>query len=1299
MNEEELLQGDTFQLTEEEQLQLQQRQAQAESDLQQLDNAATINEIPEATADGPETQEQLDQDGKTIGGQTKAEALAGATIFSPAITELQTAPGAGIADFAVDAFNLVTQQEAPKIPEFENEVAQSIREISSIVIPTVLLSGFGSAGLASKAKNIKFFADPLVKKIGTTGFSMGAGAAVDYTVEINQKDDNLAGSLKKTWPRWMGWIPDNIATLDTDSADVKRAKNVTEGVALGAGVDVLLGLNKLAKGLRGIARETQWTPETEKAKNWFKKNITKEGTPEEVIEESAGRRAVELDEVGGYNFEKSVNPDEPVFGYHDLYGYQEQGIRSVDDLGIVGASVDYVRIDKNIDTVYGRVGSVMSEGALKFGLEATGNQETIIKGLAEGLKDADVYGYTSASGRYITHDEIMESGEKLAGIFYEMDVPELKRTLAQFQGTDVDTGVKVLNSEAYAGTFKAIKKYMDDFMNMDYMKAQAYVGTSFAGQISDTAQGMRLTEGTPAIARAQEQILDRVEFLMAQKGMTSYSRGRALNMLNLWNRMTKSGSDAMKMAESKRLHNLVKDEKNTTLATMERIKQESKEVVDNLRVIKEERPEMLAPLMMAYEMTDGNVNTIHKLNQYVKNSTGVFSKALIDLNPNIPSVVMRGFWANVYNGTLGAFATPLKAGASGAYLLAEKPLRTMVGALLRTDLKTVRRGWYQYNAMMETMQSSFQYMNQIYKRSALDPYVIEARDNIGLKNEAQVDLINAFADASAQRGEYGPQVMAQFVNDQVALGKHPWLRFGTRAMQAEDGFVQAAVAVAEAKGRAYDEITKGGALEFNREQSEALYKKVYAGMFNEDGIITDEAVKHAAGEIAMNLDNDANRALSNLITHMPGLKPFMLFTKTPVNDLVLSSTYSPTNPLHAFHKQAAEFAEEFENTPIDKVKEIFAKRGIEVNEYTAKAKYNELRADIIGRKAMGSIAVTGAVALFMNDRIRGNGLYDRQKQALRRDMNWKPRTIDIPGMGWVSYDNLGPMSNWLALTVDVLDNFDTLSPNDMMTQAQKMGFILGASITKKSHVAGLEGLFDVLSMNGGALSKWASSFLTAATIPGSSQLAEISRLMDPNLKQVDQELTQMIQNRLPLVKKGLPDVHDYVDGGKVGVPDNIMARIWNTYAPWKVNGKISPEKQFLIDIEYDGRPNLRTNGKGTKLTPDQIASITNIMGRDGLFKAGIQRVMSMQAAKAFRKDYKRAIDKGMEPDLDTYGGIHAMLDKELKYARDAAIAASPHVTEIRRKQMVRDTVDQYLKRGDQDAAERFLDYMEQNFSR
>ena len=76
-------------------------------------------------------------------------------------------------------------------------------------------------------------------------FSAGAGAAVDYTVEINQQDDNLAGTLRKTWPRWFGWVPEDLATLDSDSPETKRAKNVTEGAYLGIGTDMLLGLNKL----------------------------------------------------------------------------------------------------------------------------------------------------------------------------------------------------------------------------------------------------------------------------------------------------------------------------------------------------------------------------------------------------------------------------------------------------------------------------------------------------------------------------------------------------------------------------------------------------------------------------------------------------------------------------------------------------------------------------------------------------------------------------------------------------------------------------------------------------------------------------------------------------------------------------------------------------------------------------------------------------------------------------------------------------------------------------------------------
>jgi hypothetical protein len=170
------------------------------------------------------------------------------------------------------------------------------------------------------------------------------------------------------------------------------------------------------------------------------------------------------------------------------------------------------------------------------------------------------------------------------------------------------------------------------------------------------------------------------------------------------------------MAEATRMKNLIKNEKNQTLAAIERIKQDAKVTVDNLREIKNTEPELLSPLMMAYELTDGNVNSITRLNNYVKQSTGVLSKALIDNQPEIPSVVMKGFYSNVYNSALSAFATPIKAGIANAALLIEKPFRASVGALMNGDLQTLRRGWYQFNSVTETLQDSFEYMNQVLQK-------------------------------------------------------------------------------------------------------------------------------------------------------------------------------------------------------------------------------------------------------------------------------------------------------------------------------------------------------------------------------------------------------------------------------------------------------------------------------------------------------------------------------------------------------------------------------------------------------
>lgn len=1320
MNEDELLEGGFESI--EQRTQWEAELQAAEEKLQRLDaDIAATEQQTQATAPAPpqqvsntSTQQPTKQqppqpksgsDGLDVGNPILNQYL-------PENVKAGLAAGMGLGDFVRGTLDLIPGVDIQQAPEFEDEVTQTVREISSVVLPTMALGGAGNTGLAAQAakvKNVgplKVLSDPFVKWLGSTAFGAGAGAFVDNTLNLSETDDNLAGFLKKTYPRKFGWIPNDLATLDSDSPDVKRGKNVFEGAYLGVGMDMVVGLASLIKRVRGAHKSVNFVPENEKANVWFDSNVEIDKTPEDLIERSAAKRQEALDELGVYNFQNSYNPNEPILGYHDAYGYQEQGIRSVDNLGIVGASIDAARIENDLGTTYGRVGSTMSDAAIKFANESSQNAKIIISGLAETLKDAGEYGYRLDDTRYLTFKQIQDVGAKYANDFYEMDLEELQRSIRPgsiYQGRNVSTGTPELTDEAYSGVMGAIKKYMDDFINMDEAIAKGYIATSLGGQVSDMAQGMRLTEGSGSIQRAQEQILDRVEFLMAQKGMTSYVRGRALNMLNLWNRVTVPGSNAFDKATAKRVENLIKDESNKTLAAIERFKQEAAETTNVLRELKDSNPEILTPLFMAYELTDGNVKTISALNNYVKQSTSIFNKAFIDLQPEIPSVINQAFYANVYNSTLSAAATPIKAGISGSHLLVEKPLRQFAGALVTGDKRTLRRGMYQYSNMLQSITGSLDYAKQIYKRSALDPNVMAVRDDIGLKNQGQLDVLTAFAQAKADVGDFGPQMLMENINAMNDLANHPWLRFGTRSMQAMDGFVQSMIANFEAKGRAFDKFTKNGTVEFDPKAAEDLAADAFAEMFNEKGIITDKAVQRAAGELSFNLDNDANDAISGLIRKMPVLKPFFLFTKTPLNELQYTLTYSPIDPLLGmFVKDMNVFSKSFDDMETGKVLDILRQRGVDVSDpFVAKGKYNELRADILGRKALGGLVTASAIGLFLDDRLHGVGHYNRQVQKTRRESDWQPNSIRGLDDKWYSFEGLGPVTNFLSLVGTIGDNFDVLEPQGVGELFKKLGFVFAASFADKTTMAGVEPFLDVVRGDIGAFNRWASAFITSSTVRGSSQMAEIGRIMDPGLNQINNDLKGMIMNRLPGVKGLLPAKYDWIDGKEVNGTEDIFTRFKNVYTPWKESGKISPEKQFLIDIEYDATAALRTNGKGEPLDNVEQSDILSIMGKQGRWLDGIRRVMNDTegGGQGFRNRFKDALNstEALNPDTKNFESIHLRLDDELRDAIGDATTDSIHFTDIERRQYVKARTQDYLRRGKQERAESYLKYTRETF--
>lgn len=1216
----------------------------------------------------------------------------------------------GVADTAIGGVNLLTAPlrdlgvpEIPRIPKFQHNDTQLVREISSVIIPSIVLGNVGVAGgTAAQAKwgaklgKLGSLGDDVAFKwFAKTGVGAGTGAVVDLAAVSNETDHNLAGTLKKTWPQTYGWISTDFATLDEDSPELKRQKNMKEGVMLSLFADVIAGGAKILQSKQGVAEATRWLPENEKAKQTTQK-LNKEltTTPEEVFEKSAKRRTDAVKEAGDYNLSKSVDLDQPIFGIHDVYDDMEYAMRTEDPGGIFGASVDLVRIENNIDTVYGRLGSVFTENALKYGLDADEGATVLIKGLADQLTDAGPYGYKTSNGRYLSFAQIDEAGERLAADLMNMDVAAMKQTLKKLSGKDVDSGAEILNSEAYNGVFKAINRYLKEYASMDQAKAFAYASTSVGGQVSDMAEGVRLMEGSVAVQNAQEQILDRLEFLMAAKAQTSYVRGRALNMTNLWNRTKIWTKDKLQ-----RVGILAEAELDDVPAKMREKALEAKKTVETLRNINKERPEMLGPLMLAYEMTDGKINTMYKLNNYVRNSTGTLSKAFFDVNSDIPSAWTQGVWANIYNSVLSSLVTPLKAGASNAVLLIERPVATFIGAALPGgDKKTIRRAVYQYRAFGETFTKAWSHMNEVYKRAAKDPskvgYIM--RDDIARRNEQQMELLNAYADSQSQLGNDGPAAMVAHIEELNALSDHPWLRFGTNAMSAFDGFTRSVIGNIEARGRAFDMVNAAGDT-FNEDMIDDLAKRSYEQMFDKNGIITDKAVEYASREISMNLDNAGADALGELMRDAPAFKPFMMFPRTSTNMLLFAGSHSPLGllPAQRFQEIVHKFSVPFEKMARGQVEELLTARGLSFDDTNIEAIYNNLRAEMRGRKAIGALAVTTAGAAFMLGNLRGTGHYDKETQRTRRDVGWQPKTFKGLDGRWYSYDNLGPVTDWLALTADVMDNIvdGTLDENTGTAMLQKSMFVLSSSITSKSVMAGLEPMNDVLSGNGMALARWGASF-GSGLVPLSGLRNDFSRLLTPQLKELDQELGQLIANRNPILKDTLPDKHDYIDGSLIGVPDDPFTRIWNTFSPWKVSDKISDEKQFLIDVEFDGRPTLNTDGNGVRLTPEQKAAIAEYMGREGTFKREIQQIMRETTAQRFRKDFKVAQRANSRIDVSDYQSIHIRLKDALRASMEDAISnlAPEMKQEIQNKRWIQQEVKEASKRGDIETIRNYNNY-------
>ena len=211
---------------------------EAEADLQeqaaQQSAAAAVTEsameeptataAPQPTPQQPPTSTEVDPETERLAALEEAKKFQDPRFYAEQYAAIPT----GVLDFATDVDNVIPGVEIPKLPEFQYAEYQAARDISGIVVPTLTgtakLKGLGVAANTRVGWNLGN--NKFIQWMGNRGVEALAGLGVGL-VSSDYEDHNATGTLKKSFPKTYDWIPDDVATLDSDSL-TKNDKRISK---------------------------------------------------------------------------------------------------------------------------------------------------------------------------------------------------------------------------------------------------------------------------------------------------------------------------------------------------------------------------------------------------------------------------------------------------------------------------------------------------------------------------------------------------------------------------------------------------------------------------------------------------------------------------------------------------------------------------------------------------------------------------------------------------------------------------------------------------------------------------------------------------------------------------------------------------------------------------------------------------------------------------------------------------------------------------------------------------------------
>ena len=1108
------------------------------------------------------------------------------------------------------------------------------RDVSAIVVPN-LLGAWGIGAVANTGIGTTLGLSSRTNTLTQIAASFGIDGLVSGVSDTTSEPGNLGTMIEPHLQKILPGATIPWATRDSDSPDVIYANNMLENMVLGAGgelvtaVFALRGGNKI-KPLNQKAAELTAIKQVEVAESLEQSagdalvaTVNRARAKKKAAQLGEARRVLAEDPEGVNGYNAFVNePAEPV-----------SRITLDETANGVDFIADQARIQNNVNTFEGRSRPIINDAEINALSRADASRRAEIMSKVEGDLGAEFS--LEVNGQRLTKLEVAEAVNNLYDTALQSE-EGFKEAVKGMRSAEVNL-FSIIETHSDAGQQALLRETatrLVDSVSPWKQRASAAIQTQAAASVSDISRNIDLMDDVVDTSRLQELVMPRLRVLLKEAETSKIAQRISGELRAKFQKKTKQIDGLLEVNDSY-IDDLMAQFDSTVFQAGRKVD----DFVDTLTNISKENPAFLRPLYREWAKSNGEIDTLFKLNKYANNRLGVIRKGLVDLNPEVPSIVLRELQgvrqANLLNGL-----APAKAWIQNGALLMIKPMTMFAGYVpkaLQGDLKPLHRAWYQFSGGMETYRRAAKMARDDLRFANANPDAAMARGRADY-NSADTrsmgqDYRKALSDYEtfeelSETWDIGKKALWNLTKGLAFWNRKAFNRWGIHGMYAADGFLKSTIASMNSRGKAFDTLIQRNNGKISPEEFKAVEKSIYDQTFDSDGLIKDEYVKFQSEEISLNADVPLVNAFTTVMENVPVLKGLFLYPKTRANQLSLLQTFDPTGVLGGYIERSGKVLRAKTPDQIEDALEAHGMRGASEEDFLA------LKAEYIGRKAMTSGLVITAGMLALNGRMTGYGPSNPTENKKWRDLGGQPYSFNFGSddkPDWRSYASAPSwIKTFLGLTSDVVREYS--GPDGEMSGGwfQSLGLALEANVSGDLFSNEVETLHGLLSLDLNSYMKYTANLVASTAVPGYSINNTLSSILTPQLQDVEQNWFQHVANRfrwIPSIDEELSDQIDIFTGQSINAGANPFELALSKLLPgFKTKAGNEPWREWLLSTGWSGLKKEKMNRLSKEpLTPPQRKWINDWIGKNLNLDEKVTELMNWDDGKWKKKleEYKK----------------------------------------------------------------------------